>query len=56
VRKCGVDELFTTWTAVVTRDPDFRSAGAMMTTSLTEAHAVATGDAICCGVALLQSL
>ncbi len=31
---------------VLTRDPDFRAAGAVVTTSFTEARAVATGDAL----------
>ena len=31
---------------VVTRDPDFRGAGAVVTTSFTEAQLVATGDAL----------
>jgi dihydrofolate reductase len=31
---------------VVTRDPDFRAPGAVVTTSLSDARAVATGDAL----------
>jgi len=31
---------------VVTRDPDFRAAGAVVTTSFADARAVATGDAL----------
>jgi dihydrofolate reductase len=31
---------------VVTRDPDFRASGAVVTTSFTDARAVATGDAL----------
>jgi dihydrofolate reductase len=31
---------------VLTRDPDFRAAGAVVTTSLADARAVATGDAL----------
>jgi len=31
---------------VVTRDPDFRKTGAVVTTSLTEARAIARGDAL----------
>jgi dihydrofolate reductase len=31
---------------VVTRNPDFRAAGAVVTTSFADAHAIATGDAL----------